>query len=133
MGLNSFFELIIRKSADMQMEMLMLNDDEKVLVGAVAGVAGAVVYRHLRGGELTLSDVLLGAAGGLAGMVAPDVLDLGPGYHAGAALVPMVNPMGRIADRARGLDWIALLTTSYHAGHYGRLALVAVNALPGGR
>jgi len=109
-----------------------MKNDVKVLVGVVAGVAGAMAHRHLRGGELTLGDVLLGAFGGVAGMMTPDALDLGPSYHVGAALVPMVNPLGRIADRARRLDWLALLTTSYQAGHYGRLALITANALSRG-
>ncbi len=109
-----------------------MKKDVKLIGGAAAGLVGAMVYRLLRGGALTLGDVLLGAVGGVAGMMAPEVLDLGPGYHVGAALVPIVSPLGRIVERTGCLDWAALLATSYHAVHYGRLALVAINTLSRG-
>jgi hypothetical protein len=89
----------------------MMMKDVKALAGVGAGIVGAMVYRQCRGGEFTVEDAIFGAVGGLVGMLAPEVLALGPAYHAGVALLPALNPLGRIAERTQRPDWFALLTT----------------------
>ncbi len=60
----TFFARTIRNSADMQTRLTVKKKDVKVIVGALAGLAGAMVHRHLQGRPLSFGDVLLGAAGG---------------------------------------------------------------------